>query len=368
MKQLVVLLKLFLMKSTFFNRMFLGVRIGELIVFIAFYLVFAIGYYVTLWVSRSGYTREQDPLWNVKGFIDSGGLDYSLKLLLTVIIWWFLFRVLKKVPMKKRLFLHLVLLPVFVIVWKQLYYSISDYLGFGHLGGSGQVWDIYIPGLFYILQFGIIHAYNYFRENQRKLLLEGELRQAALKSELSAIKAQLNPHFLYNVFNTINASVPPEQEKTRRLIAQLADLFRYQLQASRTDLVTLEQELDFVKKYLDLEKERFGDRLTIAIEVDANVLHEKVPPMLLQPLVENSVKHGLATLIEGGTITISIKKKEGKLWFCISDTGIGIDDKEAALTNGVGLSNTRLRLEKMYQTQLRLLDNSPKGLKIEFSI
>ncbi|WP_340202563.1 sensor histidine kinase [Ascidiimonas sp. W6] len=350
------------------NRKILGVRLDELLAFLAFYLFFALSYYVTLWINRLGFQRADDPLFSVNSFFDSGGLDYLLKLLLTIPLWWLIFRKLKHWRIKNRLLLHIFFLPFFVIVWQQIYYAVSDFYGLGHLRGAFSVWDNYIPGLFYVLQFGILHAYNYFKENQRKLLLEGELRQAALKSELSAIKAQLNPHFLYNIFNTINASVPPEQEKTRKLIAELSDLFRYQLQASRTELVPLEEELAFVKKYLDLEKERFGDRLSINIQVDKEAMEEKVPPMILQPLVENSVKHGLATLIEGGEIEIKIQKRGGKLWFQISDTGIGIQDKETALNSGVGLSNTRLRLEKMYQSKLRILDNTPKGLKIEFSI
>src|SRR5690606_10526197 len=99
-----------------------------------------------------------------------------------------------------------------------------------------------------------------------------------LKSELSAIKAQLNPHFLYNIFNTISASVPSENEKTRHMIAELSDLFRYQLKASQTELVPLKDELDFVKKYLDLEKERFEERLEIEISVDDSILNDMVPP------------------------------------------------------------------------------------------
>lgn len=356
------------MNTKFLYKRIAGIRIVEILAFFAFYLFFALSYYVTLWINRQGFKSENDPLFSIRSFLDSGGLDYFLKLLLTIPIWWLLFRKLRHWKIKNRLLLHIIFLPLFVYGWQQTYYAISDSLGWGHLRGIFAIWDIYIPGLFYVLQFGILHAYNYFRENQRKLRLEGELRQAALKSELSAIKAQLNPHFLYNIFNTINASVPPKQEKTRKLIAELSDLFRYQLQASRTEFVALEEELAFVKKYLDLEKERFGDRLSINIRVAEEALIEKVPPMILQPLVENSIKHGLATLIEGGSIDIDIRKKDGKLCFVISDTGVGIEDKQEALNSGVGLSNTRLRLEKMYQSKLHLLDNTPKGLKIEFSI
>ena len=198
--------------------------------------------------------------------------------------------------------------------------------------------------------------------------MEGELRQAALKSELAAIKAQLNPHFLYNVFNTINASVPAENEKTRQMIAQLSDLFRYQLRATQQELVPLREELEFVKKYLDLEKSRFEDRLKITIDVPESLMKEKVPPMLLQPLVENSVKHGLASLIDGGEIHIAIRKNGEKLSFEISDTGVGIKDKSQAFGKGLGLTNTRARLQKMYQANMELLDNSTNGLTIRFAL
>lgn len=253
-------------------------------------------------------------------------------------------------------------------VVREIRYLIIDAMGLSRLRGNGEIWDWYIPLLFLFIQFGCFFAYRYFLENERKIKIEGALRQAVLKSELAAIKAQLNPHFLYNVFNTINASLPPGNEKTRNMIAQLSDLFRYQLQASQSELVALREELDFVKKYLNLEKARFEERLHIHMSVPEELLNEMVPPMLLQPLVENSVKHGLSSLIDGGSISISIKKEGGRLKFEISDTGVGIPEKSDAFGKGIGLTNTRLRLQKMYNTQLELLDNQPQGLKIRFSL
>lgn len=97
-------------------------------------------------------------------------------------------------------------------------------------------------------------------------------------------------------------------------------------------------------------------------------MNEMIPPMLLQPLVENSIKHGLSSLIEGGKIAIKIFKKNDKLHFEISDTGVGIEDKNSVFEKGIGLTNTKLRLEKMYQSTLNLSDNMPKGLKISFAI
>ncbi len=352
----------------FLNKRVLGIRIIELLAFIVFYLFWAFAYHLALTINSHAWNVGEKSIFDLTEFINNVGVDYTLKALLTYPIWWLLIRKLKKWKNSKKVLLHVVLLPVFVLGWQQLYYAVSELLGFGHLNGPASVWDIYIPALFYTLQFGVIHSYNYFIENQQKMRLEGELRTAALKSELSALKAQLNPHFLYNVFNAISATVPAENEKTRQLIAELSDLFRYQLKASQVEKVTLREELSFVKKYLELEKERFQERLKIDIDVDEQILDELVPPMLLQPLVENSVKHGLSSLIQGGMISIVIKRKADKLAFEITDTGVGIQDKTNIFDKGIGLNNTKLRLEKMYQTTLELKDNSPKGLKISFAI
>lgn len=356
------------MSSNFWNRKFLTIRIKEYAFIIGFYLLSSSSYYVTLWANRQDYTKgENDPIFNIAGFGDQA-FDYAFKLLLTIPIWWLIFRQVKHWKLWQRLSLHIVFLPIFVLVWQRVFYIFADYFGYGHLSGSGQVWDIYIPGLFYILQFGIFHAYEYYVDNQNKLKLEAELRESVLKSELSALKAQLNPHFLYNVFNTISASLPPEQEKTREMIANLSDLFRYQLRASQSETVPLKDELDFVKQYLDLEKARFENRLKISIAVDERLMDRPIPPMILQPLVENAIKHGISGAIEGGEVAISITKQGDKLYFEIADTGIGIKDKSQLMNTGVGLTNTKLRLEKMFNSAMQFTDNQPSGLKVSFSI
>ena len=355
-------------KKAWFDRTIASVRIKDILITFGLYMLFALMYHITLWVNRAGYNDPEDAIFQLVPFIRRGGMQYTIFFLLTIPVWLLIFRGLKDWKLYQRLLVHIVTLPVFVFAAKYIYYELSEAWGMWHLQGGAEVWDVYIPALFYMIQFGFFHAYEYFRKNQEKLKLEGELRQAALKSELSAIKAQLNPHFLYNVFNTINASVPPGQDKTRTMIAQLSDLFRYQLRASQEELVTLGEELEFVTKYLDLEKARYGDRLALNFNVDKALYKEKIPPMLLQPLVENSIKHGLSSIIEGGSISISIFKRGDKLMFELADTGIGIKDKEAAFTKGIGLANTQLRLQKMYQSQLEIFDNQPQGAIIKFAI
>ncbi|WP_040253433.1 sensor histidine kinase [Psychroserpens mesophilus] len=334
-----------------------------------FYLFFSYIYRIVLWWNSGAYKDEGYFGWiDLKGYWLTSGMQYLFYLIISVLIWFLGIRLLRHQKTKFQIIVVAILIPIAVYVVREFRYELIDYLGQGRLRGNGEVWDWYIPTLFMMTQFGFYFAYQYFRENQKKLKLEGELRTAALKSELSAIKAQLNPHFLYNIFNTISASVPAENEKTRHLIAELSDLFRYQLKASQTEKVTLREELDFVKKYLALEKERFQERLTVHVDVDESILNEMIPPMLLQPLVENSIKHGLASLVEGGSITIRIQKKNNQLAFEISDTGVGVKDKKKVFEKGIGLTNTKLRLEKMYQTTLELSDNLPQGLKINFSI
>lgn len=341
----------------------------DVFIIIAFYLFFSLLYRVVLWYNVDGYNTDGFWGWaNLEGYWLMSGMQYVFYFFASLLIWFFGVYVLKNQKTITQIGVVTILIPIVVYVVRTIRYEIIDYMGSFRLIGTGTIWDWYIPTLFMMIQFGCFFAYRYFIENEKKIKLEGELRNAALKSELSAIKAQLNPHFLYNIFNTISASVPPENEKTRHMIAELSDLFRYQLKASQLELVPLREELDFVKKYLDLEKERFQERLEIDIDVDDTILDEMIPPMLLQPLVENSVKHGLSSLIDGGTISISIHKRNDKLMFEISDTGIGIADNQEVFDKGIGLTNTRLRLEKMYQSSLVFSDNQPQGLKINFEL
>ena len=341
----------------------------EVLAVLLFYFAFAWLYRIVLWFTGRRYV--EDGIWgwtNLKGFWYASGLQYMFLLLASILIWFLGYYMLRNKSRKWQIITVISLLPTVTYLIREMRYVIIDSMGLTRLTGTGSIWDWYIPLLFLFFQFSCFFAYRYFVDNQRKIILEGELRRAALKSELSAIKAQLNPHFLYNVFNTISASLPPENEQTRNMIAQLSDLFRYQLQAAQSELVPLREELEFVKKYLDLEKARFDERLQIDINVPEELMDEMVPPMLLQPLVENSIKHGLSSLIDGGAISITIKKSEGKLKFEISDTGVGIREKSDVFEKGIGLTNTRLRLQKMYNSQLELMDNEPQGLKILFSI
>ena len=343
------------------------IRIGELLAVVGVYFVLCALYCFTLTFNELAYVKLSfgELLLN---YAISQFFDYALKFALTVPIWYFYFRVIPHWKLSTKIGLHIFTMLLFVFVWQKAFYFTMEAMGRGHLRGSSQIWDIYIPSLIYIIQFGFFHAYEYHLQYQRQKETENALRQASLESELSAIKAQLNPHFLYNVFNTISASVPPEMEDTREMIAKLADLFRYQLKASRVDFVKLKDEIEFIEKYLALEKDRFGNRLKTTIEMDDGLLNERIPPMLLQPIVENAIKHGISPKIEGGEVKIRIEKTAYALTFEVTDTGVGLTTQEEIIGKGVGLTNTKLRLEKMFGKTLHFQQNQPCGFRVWFEI
>jgi len=297
-------------------------------------------------------------------------MNYLLKALLTIPLLWIYFRKLSSQVMWKKGVLHFITMPLFTFVWIKFYYSLCDAFGLFRLQGSQEIWDVYLTVLFYCIQFGFFHLYVYSNKLKTQELLSAELSRLNAESKLSALKAQLNPHFLYNIFNTINAAIPTSAKNARNMINELSDLFRYQLKASRAKLISLNEELIFVRKYLDLEKERFDDRLDYEMKIDPGIEEFLIPPIILQPLVENAIKHGISPLIEGGKITICVRHQENKLNFTVRDTGIGIKDKvkKNLLSQGVGLSNTNERLLKMYGMGLGLSENIDGGLCVSFSI
>ena len=332
-----------------------------------FYVCSAILYDMSISISELGYSGSKPFLILMMNYVPQILFNYCFKILFTLPVWWLFFRELVHLSLEKKVWLHLLTGPLYVYVSISAFYFVADAFSIPRLRGYGQIWDIYISFLLYIVQFGIFHAYHYHKNLQRQQQLEAALRQATIQAELTALKAQINPHFLYNTFNTISASVPPEQEHTRELLAELADMFRYQLQASKVELVTVAEEVAFTQKYLDLEKARFGDRLRLHISVAPEVANAQMLPMILQPLIENAVKHGISPLIEGGEVRLNVFRQDNRIHFEVSDTGGGINQNWGK-SDGIGLKNTQLRLEKMYGTQLQITPNRPQGTKISFSI
>lgn len=216
-----------------------------------------------------------------------------------------------------------------------------------------------------------IRLFRYIRTRfKQPLAPEKAWKQQAGREDIQVLKAQIQPHFLFNTLNRISASIPPQQEETRELIAKLADTFRYALQATKEDEVCLGDELHFIQTYLELEKERFADRLQVSIDACQEVRQLKIAPMLLQPLIENAVIHGIAPAVDGGSIHLSCHKQDDKVCIRISNTGKWFTGPVEWLFQGegVGLRNTALRLEKIYRAQMRIEKNTSGGLTFTFCI
>ncbi|WP_212005724.1 sensor histidine kinase [Chitinophaga sp. HK235] len=297
-------------------------------------------------------------------------VDYLGKAIITLPFWYLFFRLLAQKSIKFKLAIHFITWPAFVAIWFYSNHAILKLLHWNYLYGSSIIWDIYIPSLFYFLQFAIFHMYDYWTQSEKHKEKEKLLMSIAYQSEISALKAQIQPHFLFNTLNSISASVPIQLEKTRVLIARLADTFRYGLQASEEEWIFLHRELDFIVTYMELEKERFKDRLTFSCTVDDSLRNVFVPPMLLQPIIENAIKHGIAPSINGGHISIDINKHHQKMQISICDTGVGYPEElnKKIFTKGIGLRNTSQRIEKLYNETLLIEKNKPSGLKISFAI
>src|SRR2546430_10773224 len=184
------------------------------------------------------------------------------------------------------------------------------------------------------------HAYEYLRRTRAQQLERAELRQALAASELQALKSQIHPHFLFNTLQGISTLIDQEKARAKTMILKLSTLLRKALAHSSTDLITLDEELSFIKDYLDLEKMRLERRLDIRWKILPGTQALFVPQMVLQPLVENAIVHGVACCREGGWIELSSSTEHGTLRLEVRNSVGG----RAQSGMGLGLANPRLRL------------------------
>jgi two-component system, LytTR family, sensor kinase len=202
---------------------------------------------------------------------------------------------------------------------------------------------------------GVSHALAYHRESQERKLKEAQLETRLIEARLKTLEAELHPHFLFNTLHAISTLVHRDPESADRMISRLSDLLRITFDRSGEATVSLKEEIEFLQKYLDIEQTRFQDRLTVRVEVDPDVLDADVPRMILQPLVENAMKHGIAQSVDKGHVQISAGRDDDRLWMEVRDNGGGLHGAALKkLRTGVGLSNTRARLEVLYPERHRL--------------
>jgi len=221
--------------------------------------------------------------------------------------------------------------------------------------------------------YWVIIAYGYGFELHQKFrseeLKSAQLEHRLMETELKALRQQMHPHFLFNTMNTIAVLVREHRNNDAvNLLARLSSLLRMSLDNTGVPEVTLRQELDFLAHYLEIQKARFSDRLNVDVAISGEAAGARIPNLLLQPIVENAIIHGVAPKTDVGNVAISGRVEAGKLRLEVRDDGPGITDGRTRAKEGVGLANTRERLAKIYGTSAQLLLHSEAGHGVSVQI
>ncbi|MBL7863297.1 MAG: histidine kinase [Cyclobacteriaceae bacterium] len=219
--------------------------------------------------------------------------------------------------------------------------------------------------LIFFLWSVLYFVYNYFERYNTSLKLEASVREI----ELNNLKSQLNPHFIFNALNSIRALVDENPDKSKEAINQLASILRNSLNTGKRGLTKFEDELKIVKDYLGLESIRFEERLTTDFEIDPDSRDFLVPPLMIQTLVENGIKHGIAKLTAGGSIHMKATVNNDRLRIQVRNSGHYVNGATSP-TGGLGLENTRQRLKLIYgdQASFRILPESDTFVLTEIEI
>lgn len=240
----------------------------------------------------------------------------------------------------------------------------------------------YMVGHFqFVVYWAILGVYfsfdNYkkFRERKseaaRLLLHSTTLETQLAKAQLDSLKMQLHPHFLFNTLHAISALMEDNPKRARTMIARLGELLRSTLDIAEKQTITLEKEISLTKLYLGIEQERFGEMLRVKISVPTEEFDCMVPSLILQPLIENAIKHGVADEKTIAEIGINVDRLNKKIRIVVVDNGPGFqNDRMSNLQNGIGLSNTKARLEQLYakEHEFNVKNNESGGARIEILI
>jgi signal transduction histidine kinase len=238
------------------------------------------------------------------------------------------------------------------------------------LPSSGaKIFEYFLSGKFftyaliYWVVLGSVHALDSYRRYQERVLRASQLEARLAQAQLQVLKMQLHPHFLFNTLHAISALMHKDVQLADRMLARLAELLRSALENAGTQEVPLHQELEFIQPYLEIEQARLGPRLSVQMDIDPATLTARVPNLLLQPLVENAIRHGVAAHTRPGRIEIRSRRRRQVLQLQVQDDGPGLPvDQRPAARKGLGVANTRARLQQLYGGAHDFaMSNGPQG-------
>jgi len=217
---------------------------------------------------------------------------------------------------------------------------------------------------------GLSYALAYNRESQAGVVRAAQLETRLVEARLRTLEAELHPHFLFNTLHAISTLVHTNPDAADRMISRLSDLLRLTFDRSGAPRVSLQEELEFLQKYLEIEQTRFHDRLSVRFEIDPETLDAEVPRLILQPLVENAIKHGVSPKPGSGLVQILARRNDDNLLLEVSDNGVGLSSgARDRLRKGIGLSNTRDRLECLYGSRHKVeFSEDATGLAVRLEI
>jgi sensor histidine kinase YesM len=230
---------------------------------------------------------------------------------------------------------------------------------------------LYFNLLTYGTVVGIGHALNFHRKYREGEIKATQLEAQLAQAQLQALKMQLHPHFLFNTLHTVAMLNLKDVKAANRMITRLSDLLRLTLDNVGVQEVSLKQELDFLRQYLEIEQIRFQDRLTVKMDIDPATLDASVPNLILQPLVENAIRHGIAKRETDGRIELLTRRGNGVLLLQVRDNGPGLlQNQPSHSNNGIGLKNTQARLERLYGAaqKMELKNAAEGGLEVSITI
>ena len=246
---------------------------------------------------------------------------------------------------------HLLLSCVFAFVWMVIPPILSAII-FGEpvsdLQWNGRVysWRLLMGIWLYVIVAGLSYATRMSVRLRQQQQISAQAEALAAKANLASMRSQLQPHFLFNALHSVSSLIHSDREKAVEAMEMLGDLLRYAIRDRQSDSVLLGEEWQFVSDYIELQKLRFGNSLDVIMSRDDNLTDVKVPPFVLQPLVENAFVHGISSLPDGGTVEIRATQSADNLVMTVADNGVGISNHE--LSNGTGIENLRLRLQAIY--------------------